>query len=102
MPLPQACPGHLSRRQFARLVSVAIGGVFLSDIDRLRAALPTAQVSKETAVILIWLPGGPPHLDMYDMKPGAPREYRREFRPVATSVPGLDVCELTALTCPTG
>jgi hypothetical protein len=46
------------------------------------------------AVILINLNGGPPHIDMYDLKPGAPAEYRGEFKPIKTNVPGFDVCEL--------
>jgi hypothetical protein len=47
----------------------------------------------DTAVIFIWLPGGPPHMEMYDMKPNAPEEYRGAFRPIRTNVPGIDVCE---------
>jgi hypothetical protein len=46
------------------------------------------------SVIFLWLPGGPPHLDTYDLKPDAPVEYRGEFNPIHTNVPGLDVCEL--------
>ena len=43
---------------------------------------------------MILLPGGPPHLDMYDLKPEAPVEIRGEFRPIQTSVPGIEICEL--------
>ena len=43
---------------------------------------------------MIFLSGGPSHLDMYDMKPDAPREYRGEFRPIRTNVPGIEICEL--------
>src|SRR5262249_44918103 len=46
------------------------------------------------AVILLWLWGGPSHLDTFDMKPSAPAEYRGPFEPIATAVPGLQVCEL--------
>jgi hypothetical protein len=53
------------------------------------AARPPAR-----AVILLWLWGGPSHLDTFDMKPNAPLEYRGPFEPIATSVPGLQVCEL--------
>jgi hypothetical protein len=45
------------------------------------------------AVIMIFLAGGPPHQDMFDMKPGAPEGIRGEFRPIATNVPGLEICE---------
>jgi hypothetical protein len=45
-------------------------------------------------VILLWLWGGPPHLDTFDMKPGAPIEYRGPYRPISTNVPGIEICEL--------
>jgi hypothetical protein len=48
-------------------------------------------------VIFVWLPGGPPHMETYDMKPDAPEEYRGDFRPIHTNVPGIDVCELLPL-----
>jgi hypothetical protein len=67
----------------------------LADLLRLKAEGGEAGGSREdTNVIFIWLPGGPPHLDMYDMKPNAPLEYRGAFNPIATNVPGIDVCEL--------
>ena len=47
----------------------------------------------DTSVILLWLPGGPPHMETYDMKPDAPSEYRGDFKPIKTNVPGIDVCE---------
>jgi hypothetical protein len=43
---------------------------------------------------MVYLPGGPSHIDLYDMKPAAPVEVRGEFRPIRTNVPGLDICEL--------
>jgi hypothetical protein len=43
---------------------------------------------------MIFLPGGPPHIDMYDLKPDAPKEFRGEFKPIATNVPGVQICEL--------
>ena len=45
-------------------------------------------------MICVWLGGGPPHIDMFDMKPDAPAEYRGEFKPIQTNVPGLQICEL--------
>ena len=53
-----------------------------------------ASPNSDTAVIFVWLPGGPPHLETYDMKPDAPAEIRGEFRPIRTVVPGIEVCEL--------
>jgi Protein of unknown function (DUF1501) len=49
------------------------------------------------SVIMIYLCGAPSHLDMYDMKPEAPAEYRGEFKPIKTNVPGMDICELMPL-----
>gem|GEM_PF-4135705 len=60
---------------------------------RLRAGAAQA-VDPETSVIFVWLPGGPPHMEMYDMKPDAPADYRGAFHPIRTNVDGLDVCEL--------
>jgi hypothetical protein len=71
-----------------------LGGLGLSDLLRLRAESKTGSAASDTAVILVWLPGGMSHIDTYDMKPNAPLEYRGEFRPIRTKVPGLDVCEL--------
>jgi len=75
--------------------SLGLGGLGLADVLRLQAraeAKPTAK-----SVIMICLPGGPSHIDMYDMKPEAPAEFRGEFAPIATNVPGLDICELMPL-----
>src|SRR5205807_1663996 len=55
---------------------------------------PLAGKSRQKSVIMIFLSGGPPHLDMYDLKPNAPSEYRGEFRPIKTNVPGMEICEL--------
>jgi hypothetical protein len=59
---------------------------------RLRGrAGPTTSSGK--AAIMIYLPGGPSHMDMYDLKPEAPAEYRGEFKPIATNVAGVRICE---------
>lgn len=91
-----ACPGPLNRRSFLQAGALGLGGFGLSDLFRLRAQAgePVKPVHDDTSVIFIWLPGGPPHLDMYDMKPEAPVEYRGAFSPIHTNVPGIDVCEL--------
>lgn len=88
------CPGPVRRRGFLQAGILGAGGFSLADLFRLKAASGETLGSEDTAVIFIWLPGGPPHLDMYDMKPEAPVEYRGQFAPIATRVPGLDVCEL--------
>jgi hypothetical protein len=89
------CLGPLSRREFLRVGSLTLGGVGLGGLLPLRlCAGDSAAPAGDTSVILIWLPGGPPHMETYDMKPDAPEEFRGEFRPIRTTVPGLDVCEL--------
>ena len=89
------CTGPVSRREFLRAGALGLGGLTVADLLRLRAqAGESTAPARDTSVIFIWLPGGPPHMEMYDMKPGAPLEYRGEFQPIPTVVPGLDVCEL--------
>jgi len=102
MPSPaKSCPGPLSRRQFLQFGALGLGGLGLNNLLSLRAATREAgQSAPDTSVIFIWLPGGPPHMETYDMKPNAPAEYRGDFRPIKTVVPGLDVCELLPETRP--
>ena len=87
------CDG-VSRRDFLRVGGLAVGGLTLADVLRLRAQGADGNTARGKSVIMIYLPGGPSHLDMYDMKPEAPSEFRGEFRPVHTNVPGIDICEL--------
>lgn len=91
------CEG-LSRRGFLQLGSLAIGGLSLAEVLRGRAAAnPLApagrQANREKSVIMIWMRGGPSHIDSFDMKPAAPPEIRGEFNPISTNVPGIQVCE---------
>ena len=93
------CRGPVSRRSFIEAGSLALGGLSLPDLLRERAVAKKAgrgQV-EDTSVILIWLQGGPSHMETYDLKPEAPAEYRGELRPISTRAPGLDVCELLPL-----
>lgn len=83
-----------SRRDFLRVGALGVGGLTLPDILRLQAATPPAGRSREKAVIFVYLFGGPSHIDTYDMKPDAPVEFRGEFKPTKTNVPGFDICEL--------
>jgi hypothetical protein len=69
----------------------------LSELLRLQSLAGVSTADSDAACIFVWLPGGPPHLDMYDMKPDAPLDIRGEFHPIATKVPGMDVCELFPL-----
>lgn len=90
-----ACPGPIARREFLRAGALGLGGLTMPQLFQMRAAQAAAmgKADPDTSVIFVWLPGGPPHMDMYDMKPDAPAEYRGEFRPINTTVPGIDVCE---------
>jgi hypothetical protein len=84
----------MSRRSFLKLGALGVGGLSLADVFRLRATQGKSKAAPDTSVIFVWLPGGPPHMETYDLKPDAPAEYRGDFRPIRTNVPGIDVCEL--------
>jgi hypothetical protein len=84
-------PG-MSRRAWLRIGGLALGGLGLPDI--LRAQATNASPRQIKGVIMVLLPGGPTHLDTFDLKPAAPAEIRGEFRPTATNVPGVAICEL--------
>lgn len=86
-------PRQISRRDCLRLGGLAVGGLTLADVLRQRAAADPGH-TRSKSVIMVYLPGGPSHLDMYDMKPEAPAEYRGEFSPIRTNVPGMHICEL--------
>jgi len=72
---------HISRRDFLRVGALGLGGLTLADTLRLRA-LGNPR-SSPRSVVMIWLNGGPSHIDMYDLKPDAPVEYRGEFKPMS-------------------
>jgi hypothetical protein len=83
----------LTRRRLLQLGGLGYLGLNLGGLLRAQAARPAAADAKVKACILIFYYGGPSHLETFDMKPNAPVEVRGEFRPVATSVPGLRICE---------
>jgi uncharacterized protein (DUF1501 family) len=87
----------LSRRGFLKAGALAVGGLTLADLLRLRATAAANSGTAGKAVIMVYLNGGPSHVDLYDMKPDAPEEYRGEFRPIKTNVPGMEICELLPL-----
>ncbi len=85
------CTEPVTRRGFLRAGAFALGGMSLADVIRARATVGRERT--DTAVILLYLHGGPSHLETYDLKPSAPIEYRSIFDPIRTNVPGMDVCE---------
>ena len=84
------CDG-VSRRSFLQVGGLAMGGLSLPGLLEAQAA--SGKQRSHKAVIMIFLAGGPPHQDMWDLKPDAPSEIRGEFRPISTNVPGIQICE---------
>ena len=85
------CDG-LSRRSFLKIGGLAMGGLALPQI--LEAESKVSGGRSHKAIIMIFLAGGPPHQDMYDLKMDAPLEMRGEFKPIETNVSGIEICEL--------
>jgi hypothetical protein len=90
----QRCDG-VTRRNFVRLGGLTALGLGLADVLRGRASAARDQEVRPTAerCVLIWLDGGPSHLETFDLKPDAPSEVRGPFQSTATSVPGIQICE---------
>ena len=84
------CDG-VSRRNFLKIGTLGMAGLSLPQLFRAEAAKGKGLDHK--AVIMIFLPGGPSHQDMFDLKMDAPSEIRGEFKPISTSVPGIQICE---------
>lgn len=85
----------VSRRNMMKAGMAGIAGLSLPDLMRHRAhAATTGQsVSSHRSVILLWMTGGPSHIDMWDMKPDRPLENRGPFSPIRTAIPGEFICE---------
>ena len=95
------CDG-VSRRDFVRIGGLTALGLTLPELLKLQAA-SAAEIGKTTPpkakkCILVWLDGGPSHLETFDLKPDAPAEVRGPFKPIATSVSGIQICELLPRT----
>ena len=88
------CCDGVSRRGFLKIggLSFGAGGFTLADLMRAEAASGKSQSHK--AVINVFLGGGPPHQDMWEIKTEAPSEVRGEFKPIKTNVPGIEICEV--------
>ena len=86
--------------------ALGFGGLTLPEILAAEAAngnqksksVDSEKLLSHKAVIMVYLPGGPPQMDTFDMKPDSPSEVRGEFDPIDTNVPGIQVCELLPRT----
>src|SRR5271154_5715965 len=89
------CDG-VNRRNFLKIGAFG-AGLTLADMLRVQAQAndtrANATPSRAKSAIMIYLPGGPSHMDMYDLKPDAPAEFRGEFKPIQTNVTGVQICE---------
>lgn len=97
-PQPQPatrCPGTLSRRAFLRSGLLGFGSLSLAGLLRgeSRAASTGKATANQKSIIVLWLWGGPSHMETFDLKPQAPSEYRGDFRPIRTNVPGIEISE---------
>jgi uncharacterized protein (DUF1501 family) len=90
------CDG-MTRRNFLKVGALTVGGLTLGNLLALKARGAVSAGSPTRSVIMVYLNGGPSHIDLYDLKPEAPVEYRGEFRPIRTNVPGMDISELLPL-----
>src|SRR6185436_1419164 len=84
------CDG-VSRRNFLKIGALGLGGLALPQL--LQAEAQSGVGRSHKAVIMIFLPGGPSHQDIFDLKMDAPSEIRGEFRPISTNVPGIQITE---------
>lgn len=95
--LNQENSSHLSRRAFVQAGALGVGGLSLVDLLKLRAQGAVRGSARETSVILIWLSGGPGHMETWDPKPDAPAEYRGPLGAISTNVPDVQFSELLPL-----
>ncbi|HUG92476.1 MAG TPA: DUF1501 domain-containing protein [Planctomycetaceae bacterium] len=93
----QTCPGPIDRRTWLRIGGLSLGALASGaapTLSRLLAAeARTPAAGRDFSVILFWANGGPSHIDLFDLKPHAPAEYRGPFRPIRTNAPGVEITE---------
>ncbi len=89
------CDG-MRRRSFLQVGGLTVGGLSLADVLAAESDAVTGDQKKprHKSVIMVYLSGGMPHQDTFDLKPDAPAEVRGEFKPIETTVPGVQFCEL--------
>lgn len=89
--IPAAGP---TRRDFFRAGGASLFGMSMADLYRARAAAPNKPGAKAKQMILIWMAGGPPHQDMFDMKPDTPPPFGSELKQGKSNVVGMEFCDL--------
>jgi hypothetical protein len=93
--------GRITRREALRRGAAGAAGLLMADCWSVRAygstQLPKAKAGKAKSVIQIWMWGGPPHLDTFDMKPNSGQDYAGPLKPIPTNVDGIQICELLPL-----
>ena len=89
-PKQRFCDG-ISRRNFLKIGALGVGGLSLPQL--LHAESLSGIRRSHKAIIMVFLPGGPSHQDIFDLKTDAPSEVRGEFKPIRTAVPGINICE---------
>src|SRR3974377_2070691 len=94
---PRLCDG-LTRREWLRVGGLSALGLSLPSLLAARPAASSGTFGKAKSCILLFLLGGPPQHETWDPKPDAPPEIRGSFKPIATSVPGIQVGELMPRT----
>lgn len=85
------CDG-VTRRSFLKIGGMAAGGLSLPQVLAMESAAGTGRSHK--AIINVFLPGGPSHIDLFDLKADAPSEVRGEFSPIRTNVSGIEISEV--------
>ncbi|OYV96279.1 MAG: hypothetical protein B7Z73_00985 [Planctomycetia bacterium 21-64-5] len=88
------CAARLNRRGFLQAGMLGTAGLSLAELLRLESQGATAASQREASVIILWMRGGPSHIDMWDPKPDAPLEYRGEFGTMSTRVPGITLSDM--------
>src|SRR5262245_8579529 len=93
---PSRCDG-VSRRDVLRVGGLTAFGLGLPTLFRMRATAQ-APAPRAKSCILLWLDGGPSHLETFDLKPDVPADVRGPFLPIKTKTPGVEICELLPRT----
>ena len=85
---------HVStRRELLQAGSIGLLGLGMSDVAAMRGHAGEGAATDSRSVIFVFLSGGAPQHDTFDMKPDGPSEFRGEFSPIQTSTPGVEICE---------